>query len=77
MGLFSQSLILAAHSFGIGSCLQASITNYPDVIRDFLGIPPTRKLIIGISMGYPDPDAVISTYRSTRIALDDFVQWYE
>ncbi len=77
MGLFSQSLILAAHSFGVGSCLQASITNYPDAIRDFLGIAPTRKLIIGISMGYPDPEAVINTYQSTRIALDDFVQWYE
>jgi nitroreductase len=77
VGLFSQSLILAAHSFGIGSCLQASITNYPDAIRDFLGLPPTRKLIIGISLGYPDPEAVINTYRSTRITLDDFVQWYE
>jgi nitroreductase len=76
-GLFSQSLILAAHSFGVGSCLQASITNYPDAIRDFLGLPPTRKLIIGISMGYPDPEAVINTYRSTRITLDAFVQWYE
>ncbi len=77
VGLFSQSLVLAAHAFGVGSCLQASITNYPDAIRDFLEIPSDRKLVIGISMGYPDPEAVINTYQSTRISLDDFVRWYQ
>jgi nitroreductase len=77
IGAFAQSLILAAHSFGVGSCLQASITNYPDAIRDCLGLPATKKIVIGISMGYPDPDAVINTYQSTRLALDDFVHWYE
>lgn len=76
MGLFSQSLILAAHSFGVESCLQASITNYPDAVRDFLGLPATKKLVIGISMGYPDPEARINTYQSTRVRLDDFVRWY-
>jgi nitroreductase len=74
MGLFAQTLILAAHSFGVGSCLQASVVGYPDVIRDFLGIPKAKHLLLGISMGYPDLDARINTYQSTRISLDDFVQ---
>ena len=76
MGLFAQSLILAAHSFGVGSCLQASLAGYPDAIREFLGIPKTKQLILGISVGYPDLEARINTYQSVRVGLGDFVQWH-
>lgn len=76
MGLFAQSLILAAHSFGLGTCLQASITNYPEAVREFLGISKTKLLVIGIALGYPDLEALINTYQSTRVGLSDFVRWY-
>jgi len=76
MGLFAQSLILAAHSFGLGSCLQASLADYPDAVCEFLGIPRTKLLVLGISVGYPDFEARINTYQSTRVDLDDFVRWY-
>ena len=33
MGLFAQSILLAAYSFGIGGCLQAMVTVYPDAVR--------------------------------------------
>lgn len=77
MGLFAQSLILAAHSLGLGSCLQASIAGYPDAVRDFLGIPKTKLLMLGISIGYPDLEAPINTYQSSRASLKDFVRWYD
>jgi nitroreductase len=75
-GLFSQSLCLAAHGLGLGTCLQASLGNYPDAVRNFLGIPETKRLLLGISLGYPDPDALINHYQSSRAALDEFVRWY-
>jgi len=76
MGLFAQSINLAAHSFGVGSCLQAALASYPDAVREFVGIPGTKQLVLGISLGYPDLEARINTYRSSRVGLDDFVQWY-
>ena len=76
MGLFAQTICLAAHSFGIGTCLQGSTVWYPDAIRDFLGIPKTKQLIIGISMGYPDASAKINQYYSAQADVDTFVQWY-
>ena len=76
LGLFAQSLILAAHSFGLGACLQASLANYPDAVREFLGIGKTKLLVLGISMGYPDLKAPINTYISTRVSPNDFVKWY-
>jgi nitroreductase len=76
MGLFAQNLILAAHALGLGTCLQASVTNYADAIRQFLGIPESKQLIIGISIGYPDPDAKLNTYRAIKLKPEEFVKWY-
>ena len=76
MGLFAQTLILSAHSFGIGSCLQAALTDYPDAVRQALGLPKNKLLVLGISMGYPDLEAIINTYQSERVSPDTFVQWY-
>lgn len=76
MGLFAQNLILAAHALGLGTCLQASVTNYADAIRQFLGIPESKQLIICISIGYPDPDAKLNTYRAIKLKPEEFVKWY-
>jgi len=75
-GLFAQSIILAAHSFGVGSCLQAMLAIYPDAVRNFLGIPATKQLVLGISMGYPDLEARVNAYQSKRDDLDSFTSWY-
>lgn len=76
MGLFAQSICLAAHALGLGSCPQAMLAGYPDAVREFLGISKEKKLIIGISIGYPDMEARINSYRSERAGLDAFVKWY-
>jgi len=77
MGLFAQNLILAAHSLGVESCLQASVTNYALEIKKFLGIVESKKLVICISMGYPDEKAKLNTYRSFKQKPDEFTRWYE
>ena len=76
MGLFAQSIILAAHSFGVGSCIQATLADYPDAVREFLGIPKTKRLVVGMSIGYPDLEARLNAYQSLRVSPDDFVQWH-
>lgn len=76
LGLYAQTVCLAAHSFGLGTCLQASTVRYPDAIRDFLGISKTKQLIVGISIGYPDAGAKINQYHSERAGVDTFTQWY-
>jgi nitroreductase len=76
MGLFTQNLCLAARTFGLETCLQASTVNYAEAVRDFLGIPNTKTLVIGISMGYPDWEAPLNAYRSTRMKIEEFTRWY-
>ena len=76
MGLFAQNLILAAHSFGVESCLQASVTNYAREIKKFLGLKESKKLLICISLGYPDNEAKLNTYRAIKQKPEEFTKWY-
>jgi nitroreductase len=76
MGLFLQSFTLAAHGAGLGTCMQASVSGYPDAIRESLGLPASKKLIVAMSLGYPDMKAPINSYHSTRMEVDDFTTWH-
>lgn len=75
MGLFTENLILAAHAFGVETCLQASVTGYAAEIKGFLGIEGNKKLIISIPMGYPDDTATLNTYRALKQTPADFTTW--
>jgi nitroreductase len=77
MGLFTQNLILAAHSLGVESVLQASVTNYAPEIKKFLGVPDSKKLVIGIPLGYIDEEAKLNAYRSLKQKPEEFTKWCE
>jgi nitroreductase len=77
MGLFAQNLILAAHSLGVESCLQASVTHYAREIKEFFDIAESKKLVICISLGYPDEKAKLNTYHSLKQKPNEFTRWYE
>lgn len=76
MGIFIQTFSLAAHGLGLGTCMQASLANYPEAIRGFLDIPDTKQLVVGMSLGYPDHSAPLNVYKSARVEVDNFTRWY-
>ena len=76
IGIFIQSVALAAHGLGLGTCMQASLANYPDAIRGCLNIPEDKKLMVGMSLGYPDDTAALNSYHSARESIDSFTRWY-
>lgn len=77
MGLFAQSLMLAAHARGLGTVPQAFATDYAQEIKKFLAIPKTKRLILGISIGYPELESPINALRTDRIEADAIVRWIE
>jgi Nitroreductase len=77
MGMFMQSIMLAAQEQGLATCPQASLGEYPDVVRGLLGIDPELALLGGIALGYADPDAAVNRYRTEREPVDSFTRWYE
>lgn len=77
MGNFLHALTLAAIGHGLGTCLQASLSNYPEIVKETLGIAPGKRLLVGMSIGYPDPDAPINAYHSARMPVDEYTRWYD
>jgi nitroreductase len=77
IGLFTQTLMLAAHASGLGTVPQAFATDYAQDIKKFLDIPETKRLILGISIGYPDKEAVEKAVRTGRDTADNIVRWVE
>lgn len=77
VGLFAQSLMLAGHAHGIGTVPQGFLIDYSSEIKQFLGIPESKRLVLGISIGYPDMENVINTYRTTRVETEKILRWVE
>ena len=76
MGMFIQNVMLAARGFGLETCPQAALAEYPDVIRNILNIPDSKKLICGMALGYADYDDPSYQYRTERESVENFTQWY-
>lgn len=75
LGAVTQNIALAAVNFGLGTCIQHVLTYYPEVVRQIAGIPESKKLIIGISIGYPDWDFPANKLDSSREPLTNIVTW--
>ncbi len=79
MGLFAQSLMLAAHAHGLGTVPQAFLTDYAKQVKEFLGIPDpaSKRLVLGISIGYPDMEAPMNSFRTDRAGTEEIVRVVE
>jgi nitroreductase len=77
MGLFAQSLMLAAHAKGLGTVPQAFATDYAKDIKTFLSIAETKRLVLGISIGYPDMESPVNAFRTDRVETDELIKWVE
>lgn len=75
LGIVSQNIALAALNFGLGTCLQRILIEYPDVVRSIAGIPESKRLAVGIAIGYPDWDFPANKFQSTREPLANIVTW--
>ncbi|MCW5627166.1 MAG: nitroreductase [Burkholderiales bacterium] len=76
-GLYAMSVVLAAQAEGLGTCVQAALATYPDVIRAHVGWPDDRRVLFGIAIGMPDPDHPIHGYRTERADPSDVVRWVD
>ncbi len=77
LGLFAQSLMLAAHAKGLGTVPQAFATDYAQDVKKFLDIDKSKRLVLGISIGYPDMESPANAFRTDRSPTDDIVRWLE
>ena len=77
VGLVLAYFLLAAHERGLGTCPIGLITAYEDEVKDLLNVPETKRLVVGIALGYPDPQNPINRFKSFRDELEKSVRWIE
>jgi nitroreductase len=76
-GLYVGSFLLAAQGLGLGAIPQAAIARCSPFVRDFFGIPDDRRVLLGISFGYPDRDDPANSFRTNRAPLSEAAQWVD
>ena len=76
-GCFAQNICLLATARGLGTCIQHSGVNYPDIIRKYVPIPNDKNILVAMAIGYPDEEAVINRFCSKREPLEKVVHWQD
>jgi len=76
-GMFLQSVMLAAQELGLATCPQASLAEYPDIVKKTLGYPAESVLLCGMAIGYEDSSASVNSYRTSREEVSTFARFFE
>ncbi len=76
-GMFLQSVMLVAVDLGLATCPQASLADYPEIIKAELGYPEETVLLCGMALGYEDKAALVNSYRTSRVDVDSFTRYFK
>ncbi len=76
MGLALENLMIAAWNYGVGTCALSAGVIYPDLIHSLLNIPESKKILLGLALGYPDLETPKSTFRASREPMENLVTWH-
>jgi nitroreductase len=76
-GMFMQSIMLAAVEEGLATCPQAALGEFPQIVKETLGFPAESILLGGMALGYEDTEALVNSYRTPRLAVDEFTRFFE
>ncbi len=75
LGIFIQSVLLAAEDLGLATCPQAAFSDYPDIVREVLNLKDV-DIVCGIAIGYEDKSHPLNSYRTVRENVENFSKVY-
>lgn len=76
IGILMQNIMLAAMNYGLGTCPEATVTRFPDILRGLLHIPESKIVVCGIAIGYPLEGDPVNLYVSPREPLEKISTWH-
>lgn len=76
-GIFLQSIMLVATELGLATCPMASLAEFPTIVKNELNISKDKILVCGMAIGYEDETAIINSFKTQRIKLEEFTKFYE
>jgi nitroreductase len=75
LGLYIQTICLAAMHFGVDALIATQLVSQPDILRPALDIPENLAIVTGVGLGYAKPNSLINTYRSPRRPIEEVVRY--
>jgi nitroreductase len=76
-GGYVSNFILAAQALGLATVPQAALAFHSEIVRKHFGLGDDRRVVCGISFGFPDSAHKVNSYRTTRAALADVATFVE
>jgi len=76
MGLISQTIAIAAQNYGLGTCMVGHPAAYPKEVRTVLNIPESKRIVVGIAIGYSDWNHPLNSLRTEREPVEKLVTWH-
>ena len=76
-GMFLQSLMVAARARGLHTCPQAAWNSFASIILPHIGAGANEMLVCGMALGYADSDALVNTFHTPRVPVDEFTHWLD
>lgn len=77
ISMMMQNLMIAAKVRGLDTCPQAAWNHFHPIVTDVLNIPDDEELVCTIALGYADPDAIVNTFITPRLAVSEFTTFVE
>ena len=77
IGIYCQTLMLLAREAGLHTAPQGWWRIWPDSARQHLDFPEDEEVLVGMSMGYGDPEAEVNNLWADRAELDELVHFYD
>ena len=75
LGMFMQSIALAAVEAGLGTCMQEIWVGLRRTLAAHFALPPEEMLYCAIALGRPDPAAAVNRLRSERVPVEEFTSF--
>lgn len=76
IGIYVQSLMMLAREQGMHTAPQGAWRSWPNSVKEFTGHSDDQEILVGMSMGYADPDQPVNDLVSDRAALEELVTFY-
>jgi nitroreductase len=76
IGIFCQSVCLAAMEHGLGTCIQDQGIMFPDKVREIIGLAQNKIPVLVIAIGYPDWSFPANKIETPREPIDSVVTWF-
>jgi nitroreductase len=74
-GLLVQTVCLAAHGRGLGTCIMAMAVGYPDVLHALVPVAAGKRFVVGVALGVPDLHSPINRFDRPRAGLSEVVSF--